>query len=129
MSNLMSKRILHAITVLTLAGAVAFPGAGLAQKAEPKAAPATPATVEKPKVETPAAESLANRAFLKVAPTDLVKTPQNYMGKDVTFEGTFNRFSDIALDYKKALRESKEYVSVLVLRPGQAATEVRASSH
>ncbi len=55
--------------------------------------------------------------YLIVDPLDLVKKPAEFMKKDVQFEATFNRFSDLGLDYPKALRESTDFVNVLVLRP------------
>ncbi len=47
----------------------------------------------------------------------LVRDPAQYMNKKVTFTATFNRFADIALDYKKAFRDSRDYVTFFVLRP------------
>lgn len=48
---------------------------------------------------------------------DLLKDPAKFMNKKVTFIGTFNRFADVALDYKKAFRDSRDYVTFFVLRP------------
>lgn len=56
-------------------------------------------------------------AYKVVAPLDLVKTPETYLDQYVAFEGTFNRFSDMGLDYQKAFRDSRDYVSMLILRP------------
>jgi hypothetical protein len=47
----------------------------------------------------------------------LVQNPAQYVNKKVTFTATFNRFADIALDYKKAFRDSRDYVTFFVLRP------------
>lgn len=52
-----------------------------------------------------------------VDPMALVKDPAHYLNKKVTFTGTFNRFADIALDYKKAFRDSRDYVTFFILRP------------
>jgi len=47
----------------------------------------------------------------------VVQDPAKYLNKKVTFTATFNRFADIALDYKKAFRDSRDYVTFFVLRP------------
>lgn len=52
-----------------------------------------------------------------VEPLELLKNPQAYLNKKVTFTGTFNRFADIGLDYKKAFRDSRDYVTFFILRP------------
>lgn len=59
--------------------------------------------------------SLATAA--KVDPLSLLQAPAQYMNKKVTFTGTFNRFADIGLDYKKAFRDSRDYVTFFILRP------------
>jgi hypothetical protein len=66
------------------------------------------------KAATPA---VSNLPAVKVAPNDLLKAPDQFLNKNVTFEGTFNSFSSIGLDYKKAMRSSKDYVSILIRRP------------
>ena len=52
-----------------------------------------------------------------VDPLALMGNPAQYLNKKVTFTGTFNRFADIALDYKKAFRDSRDYVTFFILRP------------
>jgi hypothetical protein len=54
---------------------------------------------------------------VSVTSIDLVRQPEDYLGKTVQFKGVFNSFSALGLDYKKALRDSKDFISVLVLRP------------
>ncbi len=53
----------------------------------------------------------------KVDPLAVMSNPTQYLNKKVTFTGTFNRFADIALDYKKAFRDSRDYVTFFILRP------------
>ncbi len=48
---------------------------------------------------------------------DVMKAPAQYLNKKITFTATFNRFADIALDYKKAFRDSRDYVTFFILRP------------
>lgn len=84
-------------------------------------AQAGPHTAKAPTEKTAAATKTTPAApaapALTVSPMDLVKTPVQYMEKTVQFEGTFNRFADIGLDYEPAMRDSRDYVSLLVLRP------------
>lgn len=76
-------------------------------------APARAVTVAKPAAK-PAAPSQPAQS---VEPTSLLKDPALFLNKPVTFEGTFNSFSSLGLDYKKAMRSSKDYVSILIRRP------------
>jgi hypothetical protein len=52
-----------------------------------------------------------------VDPMAVMHDPGQFVNKKVTFTATFNRFADIALDYKKAFRDSRDYVTFFVLRP------------
>jgi len=52
-----------------------------------------------------------------VISTDLLKDPGKFLNKRVSFDGTFNSFSSLGLDYKPAFRNAKDHVSFLVLRP------------
>lgn len=94
--------------------------------------PATPAKKEAGKTEDKAKEAKDKAARDKeieaslasatlVDSLDLMKEPNKYLNKKVTFTGTFNRFADTALDYKKAFRDSRDYVSFFILRPDVTA--------
>jgi len=52
-----------------------------------------------------------------VSTDQLVDKPHEYLNKNVKFDANFHAFSSIALDYKPAMRSSKNYLSFLVLRP------------
>lgn len=52
-----------------------------------------------------------------VTPENLVDKPHEYLNKNVKFSANFFCFASLALDYKPALRSSKNYLSFLVLRP------------
>lgn len=52
-----------------------------------------------------------------VDPMTIMRDPSQFLNKKVTFTATFNRFADIALDYKKAFRDSRDYVTFFILRP------------
>lgn len=54
---------------------------------------------------------------VKVETLELLKNPARHLNQKVTFTGVFNRFADTALDYKKAFRDSRDYVSFFILRP------------
>jgi len=48
---------------------------------------------------------------------ELVKNPKKYKNKKIFIEGDFHSFSTLALDYKPALRASKNYVGIVLSRP------------
>ena len=94
---------------------------GLAISAPPAKAPAKPApaaakVTEVKQVPKKTPEVIPPGAVTLQA-TELLKSPDKYLNKPLVFEGTFNRFADIGLDYKKAMRDSKDYVSFFILRP------------
>ena len=66
---------------------------------------------EAPKPEPPIENVVA------VTTQQLVDKPQEYLKKNVKFSAKFFAFSSLALDYKPAMRKSKDYLSFLVLRP------------
>jgi len=112
---------------LALMGVMAFSAASLDSVVDAKSAakPAAPAAQKKPAApakpeesKPPAAQAEASAAdFTAVDPMALMRDPAKYLNQKITFEGTFNRFSDIGLDYKRAFRDSRDYVSFLILRP------------
>jgi hypothetical protein len=75
----------------------------------------TSTVVKKPAVLMPVTASGA--PIVLNSSLELVRQPQAYLNKTVTFEGEFRAFSGLGLDYKPALRESKEFVTLLVRRP------------
>ncbi|HEY9744758.1 MAG TPA: hypothetical protein V6C99_00915, partial [Oculatellaceae cyanobacterium] len=90
------------------------------QPAKPKvkvATPAAPKKEEQPEKATEAEIDASIASAIQVDPLTLLQNPQAYLNKKVTFTGTFNRFADIALDYKKAFRDSRDYVTFFILRP------------
>lgn len=50
------------------------------------------------------------------APLDIVKTPQKYLNKYVTFKAKFDKFSALGLDYKPAMMSSQDYIGILIKR-------------
>lgn len=55
--------------------------------------------------------------FITVNPLQLVEQPGVYMEKEIKFQAQFHKFSTLGLDYDKAMRDSKDYISVLIKRP------------
>lgn len=47
----------------------------------------------------------------------LLNEPAIYIGKKIRFTGEFSSFATLALDYKPALRDSKEFISFCIFRP------------
>ncbi|MEZ4574160.1 MAG: hypothetical protein R2857_04425 [Vampirovibrionales bacterium] len=41
----------------------------------------------------------------------------NYLDQKVAFNGIFNSFNGLALDYKAAFRDSKDFLSFMIFRP------------
>ncbi len=68
------------------------------------------------KVEAPAPQA-SQIDYIKTTSIDLLKSPENYLNKSVEFEGTFNSFSSLGLNYKKAFKDPKDFISILILRP------------
>lgn len=68
------------------------------------------------KPEKPAPEPVIENV-VNVQPEDLVRAPSEYLNKNVKFNAQFYTYSSVALDYKPAMRSSKDYFSFLVLRP------------
>lgn len=72
---------------------------------------------ETPKAkEAPAPETVqpANITFAK--PLQIVQNPDYFLNQDIKMNATFDKFSTLGLDYKKALRETKDYIGFLIQR-------------
>jgi hypothetical protein len=56
--------------------------------------------------------------FYQVAkPLEIIEKPGNFLNKNVKFQAKFDKFSTLGLDYKPAMRSSKDYISFLIRRP------------
>jgi hypothetical protein len=62
-------------------------------------------------------EELSIKNYVTVEPLDLVNNPDDFMDKDIKIQAQFHKFSTLGLDYDKALRDSKDYISILIKRP------------
>lgn len=58
--------------------------------------------------------------YVSVQAVDIVNKPSAYLNKNVKIVAVFNKFSTLGLDYKPAMRSSKDYISFLVKRDNVA---------
>ncbi len=54
--------------------------------------------------------------YKNVSAIELVNKPNLYLNKNVKIAAVFNKFSTLGLDYKPAMKSSKEYISFLLKR-------------
>lgn len=71
------------------------------------------ATADK-KDTTPPKPEVPIENVVAVQPADLVSKPHEFLGKNVKFTGNFASFTNLALDYKPAMKASKNYLSMLI---------------
>ncbi|MBX2861055.1 MAG: hypothetical protein KTR14_07460 [Vampirovibrio sp.] len=125
MMPVLKNRVLSSLLLFTvIAGSVGISAISYGEKdIQVQAAQAAKAAVDEAKEdakeasEEPETPLPPDSAFTAVDPIELVKTPTEFQDKYVTFEGNFSQFSGIFLDYKKAFRDSKDFVAVLIDRP------------
>lgn len=80
-------------------------------KATEKAPEKTAEKKESKPVPEPVIENV-----VPVQPETLVEHPSDYLNKNVRFTANFYAYSTLALDYKPALRPSKDFLSFLIYR-------------
>ncbi len=66
------------------------------------------------KDNTPPKPEVPIENVVAVQPSDLVSKPHDFLGKNVKFTGNFASFTNLALDYKPAMKASKNYLSMLI---------------
>jgi len=88
------------------------------------AAPTTSAPAQKPAAKADAVADTKQKPIklkhAKYEPTKtlaVVQTPDKFLNKPIEIEGVFSSFSSLGLDYKKALRPAKQYITLLIYRP------------
>ena len=77
---------------------------------------ADPKKVEKEEEEEDEKEPVLTNVIPLTTET-LVEKAKDYMGKNIKFKADFFAFSNLALNYKPAMRPQKKYISLLVYRP------------
>ena len=66
-------------------------------------------------ISTPATFA-QNDTVITTKPLLVVEMPQKFLNKQIKMKATFDKFSTLGLDYKKALRPSTEYIGFLIQR-------------
>lgn len=99
-----NKKFCAVTLSLMLSLCIGFSGAAFAKDA--KKAETCPVPV----VQTEA----QNVTFAK--PLQIVQNPSKFLNQDIKMNATFDKFSTLGLDYKKVLRESKDYIGFLIQR-------------
>ncbi len=66
----------------------------------------TPKQAQKPQAQQP----------LKTTSLEIVANPSKFLNKTVKMQATFDKFSTLGLDYKKAMRSSTDYIGILIQR-------------
>ena len=54
--------------------------------------------------------------YLSASPLNVVNNPSTYLNKNITFDAEFVAFTSLGLDYKPALKESRNYIGILIKR-------------
>lgn len=114
------KKFIYAIVIIGLiainfgVSLVAAPDSAIAKKVTNVAATVAPI---KP----------SEQSVLNVSPLSLVKNPEIYLNKTVTFSGEFVSFTSLGLDYKPAFRDGTKYIGILMKRPDVKAHTIPLS--
>ena len=69
-----------------------------------------------PQAKSTAQVSTPIQAPINTTSLNIVAHPQYYLNKTVKIQATFDKFSTLGLDYKKAMRDSKNYIGILIQR-------------
>lgn len=121
MRRVVLSTLLLSVVLLGNSHTVSLGASAPAQTKSKPAASAKPAVkpAAKPAVKHVAAKptGILDASYQEIEPLVLLKDPESWIGKKVTFEGTFTSFTPYALDYKKALRTSKDNIAFLIQRP------------
>ena len=67
-------------------------------------------------VKTAAVSAPVVTATSLVSPVDVVKNPDKYLNKDITFNAEFVAYTALGLDYKPAFKDSSKNIGVLIRR-------------
>ncbi len=55
-------------------------------------------------------------ATINTTSLNIVSNPNKFLNKKVKFQASFDKFSTLGLDYKKALRPANKYIGILIQR-------------
>ncbi len=90
------------------------------------AVPAVAATVSTPakkpaqsaatQAKAPAKPAPKKPDYVETTPLEIVANPSRFLNKHFVMVGKFDKFTTLGLDYKKAMRDSNNYVGFMVQR-------------
>jgi len=72
--------------------------------------------ITKPAIQKPISTVGIEPTYISVSSLDIVANPAKYLNKHVKVAAIFDKFSNLGLDYKPALRSSEKYISFLIKR-------------
>lgn len=67
-------------------------------------------------VQKPVAQQVQTTQGIYVKPLTVVNSPSTYLNKSIIMDAKFDKFSTLGLDYKPAMKSSKNYISFLIKR-------------
>ena len=62
------------------------------------------------------AEKAQHDVILNTTSLNIVSNPNKFLNKTIKMQATFDKFSTLGLDYKKAMRPSTKYIGILIQR-------------
>ena len=68
------------------------------------------------KKQTTQNTSIQNEIIINTTPLNVVSNPARFLNKTIKMQATFDKFSTLGLDYKKALRPGNKYIGILIQR-------------
>lgn len=67
-------------------------------------------------VQKPVSQTIQTSQGIYVKPLTVVNSPNTYLNKSIIMDAKFDKFSTLGLDYKSAMKSSKDYISFLIKR-------------
>ena len=77
--------------------------------------------------KAPAKTQAQQAQIINTTSLAVVQNPNKYLNKTVKIQATFDKFSTLGLDYKKAFRDSTKYIGILIQRDDVANHNVPLS--
>ncbi len=72
-------------------------------------------------------KGILDPSYKSIDPLTLLQDPGKLIGEKFSFEATFSSFNPYAVDYKGAMRSSKDYVAFLIQRPDVTSHDIPLS--
>jgi len=106
--KIMKNRIKLLILLIATSLGLGISTITTAQTQKTAPAKATPVITQK--------QITAEQTYTPANSLDIVANPAKYLNKYVKIKATFDKFSNLGLDYKPAFRSSEKYISLLIKR-------------